>query len=266
LTSFGSVIFALSYTYTTIQAFRAMDTSLISSFSSSNNNNNNTSNGEKKQPIVTTKSSSFYEDLFSTMDEGGIGLLPEETNNTGAFLSPKLVQFRKVTFFVSLIGCLSCWLTGLMGYVSFRNETSDDILSNFSTGFSTIFKTMIVIHLILFIPGEFVIMRDSILSLSNKFMDHLNMKSHIVFTFILLSIPLLIVCTLFATGVGSGNLFGDIVELTGSIGFSINCFILPGLLYLELLPQNAPYSTHAKFIVFGGCFSILLVPIAFFAF
>lgn len=52
------------------------------------------------------------------------------------------------------VGGLLCYLTGLMGYLSFRDATASDILDNFSGSLASFFKAVVVTHLILYIPSE----------------------------------------------------------------------------------------------------------------
>ena len=50
-------------------------------------------------------------------------------------------------------GCM-CYAMGLAGYLSFRDAVDGDILENFSGAVASVFKAVVIIHLILYIPSE----------------------------------------------------------------------------------------------------------------
>jgi len=55
-----------------------------------------------------------------------------------------------------------CFMTGLVGYLSFLGDTETNIVSNFDGPVGAVFKVALVVHLILYIPGDFVVMRASL--------------------------------------------------------------------------------------------------------
>lgn len=54
-------------------------------------------------------------------------------------------------------------MIGLVGYLSFVHNTETNILQNFTGTVGGVFKIFLIIHLILFIPGDFVITRAAFL-------------------------------------------------------------------------------------------------------
>lgn len=47
-----------------------------------------------------------------------------------------------------------CYLTGLFGYLSFRDAVDGDILSNLPGFCGRVFKFFVACHLVCYIPGE----------------------------------------------------------------------------------------------------------------
>lgn len=47
-----------------------------------------------------------------------------------------------------------CYVTGMMGYVSFRGATEGDVLDNFSGTFAPFFKACLVLHVVMLIPTK----------------------------------------------------------------------------------------------------------------
>ena len=101
-------------------------------------------------------------------------------------------RFNQVTLATTVTGCIMCFITGnkyciivlyldtqviliyyhiiifiiiigLVGYLCFVHNTETNILQNFTGTVGSVFKIFLIIHLILFIPGDFVIMRSAFL-------------------------------------------------------------------------------------------------------
>ena len=65
----------------------------------------------------------------------------------------------KITGIAIFLGASMCASMGISGYLSFRQDTEGEILNNFVEPGYDFFKVMIVTHLVLYIPVNFVIMR-----------------------------------------------------------------------------------------------------------
>eukprot|EP00638_Chattonella_subsalsa_P004970 CAMPEP_0117756670 /NCGR_PEP_ID=MMETSP0947-20121206/14229_1 /TAXON_ID=44440 /ORGANISM="Chattonella subsalsa, Strain CCMP2191" /LENGTH=427 /DNA_ID=CAMNT_0005576327 /DNA_START=79 /DNA_END=1359 /DNA_ORIENTATION=- len=138
-----------------------------------------------------------------------------------------------------IIGALMCIATGLMGYLSFRDSTSGDILDNFtSTGYEAV-KALVIIHLLLYIPLDFVVMRHSFCKIIQKDLETMHVVPYILLTVVLLAITCFCVVLLFACGVAEGDAFGYILDFTGGITSPALSFIFPGALYIKLMPRDA---------------------------
>ena len=47
-----------------------------------------------------------------------------------------------------------CYCTGISGYLAFRSAAEGNILDNFPGPVAACFKVLVVLHLILYIPGD----------------------------------------------------------------------------------------------------------------
>jgi sodium-coupled neutral amino acid transporter 11 len=116
-------------------------------------------------------------------------------------------------------GTLMCLVMGIAGYLSFGNTTEGMILDNFPQSGYDFFKIMVVTHLILYIPVNFVIMRYSLVKMfTGKRSELLPFGQHTILTIILLVIVTAIVLALLAAGLASGEAFALILNITGGIG------------------------------------------------
>jgi len=75
-----------------------------------------------------------------------------------------------------------------MGYLTFRDDTQVDILENFTGNVGAVFKLAVVIHLTLYIPGIFIIMRASLMNLFKINVEELETGYFISGTLLLLGI------------------------------------------------------------------------------
>jgi sodium-coupled neutral amino acid transporter 11 len=71
-------------------------------------------------------------------------------------------QFPRITLLATFLGAALCYITGLVGYLCFRDDTESDILDNFTDTWANVTKFLVIIHLIFYIPGDFIVMRSSI--------------------------------------------------------------------------------------------------------
>lgn len=149
------------------------------------------------------------------------------SSNFQAFISTEessqtFPVWRSVTRNAVISGACMCMVMGLVGYVSFGSDTQGEILDNFpQTGFD-IFKVMVIMHLILYIPSNFVIMRYSVVKLcSGKRSEHLPTRTHSVVTIVLLAVTVLTVIALLQLNLSSGLAFSLILNITGGVGGNI---------------------------------------------
>ena len=120
---------------------------------------------------------------------------------------------------------------------------------------------MVVIHLIAYIPIDFVVMRYSVVKIAlGVKAENLATLYHVSLTIALLIAALVVVEALLATGYSSGEAFSLILDFSGGIAGCFIAFLMPGMVYLKLMPSDAKYHTAAKcIIVFGVCITVSVV-------
>jgi sodium-coupled neutral amino acid transporter 11 len=122
-------------------------------------------------------------------------------------------------------GAFICASMGIVGYISFEDNTEGNILDNFPQHGYDIFKILMVVHLILYIPVNFIIMRYSLVKIcSGMKSEDLRATSHIMITLGLDVLATGIVITLMAIGYTSGAALSLILNLSGGIGGKVFYF------------------------------------------
>ena len=149
---------------------------------------------------------------------------------------------------------------GVTGYLSFRDLTESNILLNFSGDFGACFKLIVTIHLLLYLPGDYIVMRFSFFRLMGLIPDEISDDLHIAGTFITLFVIMLLVCALQVYA--SANSLAYSLDLTGGIANSLTFFFFPGLISLCSHSFNEHPRTFAKSIIltiFGAALPVLVV-------
>ena len=120
---------------------------------------------------------------------------------------------------------------------------------------------MVIVHLICYIPVDFVVMRYSVVKLAiGEEAESLATVYHVTLTLFMLMITLAIVLSLLATGMASGEVFSLILNLTGGVAGAVSSFILPAAIYLKVMPTGSQYYTIAKvLLLFGFALPILVL-------
>eukprot|EP00597_Dinobryon_sp_UTEXLB2267_P006404 CAMPEP_0170081818 /NCGR_PEP_ID=MMETSP0019_2-20121128/17587_1 /TAXON_ID=98059 /ORGANISM="Dinobryon sp., Strain UTEXLB2267" /LENGTH=453 /DNA_ID=CAMNT_0010296431 /DNA_START=97 /DNA_END=1459 /DNA_ORIENTATION=- len=179
--------------------------------------------------------------------------------------SRNLDAWRGITGRAVLTGTVMCSVMGLVGYLSFGDDTSGMILDNFPQHAFDFFKVMVVTHLILYIPVNFVIMRYSLVRIcTGRKSEHLDFFTHTVLTAAMLVGITALVLMLLGLGLASGEAFSLILNITGGIGGSLATLIIPAVLYLKVLGRESPWFYSAVGLaVFGTfiMFAVLIVTI-----
>jgi sodium-coupled neutral amino acid transporter 11 len=133
--------------------------------------------------------------------------------------SRNMPTWRIVTGTAVLAGAIMCASMGLVGYLSFGSDTEGEILDNFAQHGYDVFKVMVVVHLILYIPVNFVIMRYSVVKvIFNQRSEQLPQATHALVTVLLLGGSTAIVLLLLGLGLESGDAFSLLLNITGGVG------------------------------------------------
>ena len=209
--------------------------------------------GTNKGPISLLRGEGFLESLGSIV----FALNCVQANFHG-FTSTEeehrtLPSWEKITGRAIAIGTIMCMAMGLAGYLSFKDQTEGDILSNFDAPGFAFFKLVVVIHLICYIPVDFVVMRYSVVKFAiGVKAENLATRYHVGITLLLLLISHVTVLSLLATGMASGDVFSLILNLTGGVAGTNISFVLPAGIYLTVMPADSQYYTHAKAVLLWG--------------
>eukprot|EP01036_Dinobryon_divergens_P028613 gene28613-37589_t len=178
--------------------------------------------------------------------------------NFQAFISTEhksrnLDSWKYITGSAVLAGTLMCMVMGLVGYLSFGSDTQGMILDNFPNPGYDFFRIMVVTHLILYIPVNFVIMRYSLVRMfANMKSENLNFFTHTVLTAVMLVGITALVLLLLGLGLASGDAFSLILNITGGVGGSLATLILPAAIYLKVMETDSPlYKPAIGLLVFG---------------
>ncbi len=124
-----------------------------------------------------------------------------------------------VTGLAVALGSIMCVIMGVAGYLSFSSDTEGMILDNFPQHGFDFFKVMVVTHLILYIPVNFVIMRYSLVKITTgQRSELLPTTTHTALTTFLLVFTTGVVLLLLSQGLASGVAFSLILNITGGIG------------------------------------------------
>jgi len=180
-------------------------------------------------------------------------------------------DWMQVTSLAVVIGGSMCLVTGIAGYTSFRESTAGDILDNFDGPYFYFFKILLVMHLILYIPLDFVVLRHSFCKLFNMDAVEMSTLPYTALTVVLLAFTVYATLLSYYMGLSEGDAFGYILDITGGVCGSLLGFVLPGAIYLklnskakdEVPPSN--YSWLAKGLLAWGIFVMIMVPIANFS-
>ena len=110
------------------------------------------------------------------------------------------------------------------------DATSDNIIYDFKSeefwSLATIFKLLIVVHMCVYMPIDFSLMKESMLKLYYEEESEISEWFNIISSIVTLMTALAIAVVLLET---TEKAFGLVMSLTGGICGSIIVFILPGL-------------------------------------
>jgi sodium-coupled neutral amino acid transporter 11 len=122
-----------------------------------------------------------------------------------------------------------CSLLGIAGYLCFGDATEAEILDNFpsTSGLANGMKVMVTVHLLLYIPIDFVIMRHSMTLLFDTEVLELSTVKYV-------GLNVGLVCACLAITLSTKE-FGVILDLTGGVTGSFLYFMLPALLERKVL-------------------------------
>ena len=166
------------------------------------------------------------------------------TFHTFRFMKTKTVdEWRVVCRWTVFCGWALCVAMGTAGYCAFGQDTDGIILANFTQGHvGDAFQMLFILHLVLYIPLDFLVARHSLLRICGVEGGALaGNAQHALFTLALLAFFSFVVFLLDAAGLGSGDAFSTILNFTGGLGGSVISFVLPAAMFLR---QRYQHSTN----------------------
>jgi len=168
-------------------------------------------------------------------------------------------KIEELTLFTTITGSIMCFITGFIGYLSFVNNTKTNILSNFSGSVGAVFKLFLILHLILFIPGDFVITRAAFLRLFKLEVKDLSDITYITLTLLIIYTITFNAIMLQVFASNNDNL-GSVINLTGGTAGSMLSFIIPGLCCIKLFSKDTfLYYKNFALVLFGVIIFILVI-------
>lgn len=146
-------------------------------------------------------------------------------------------RFALVTKSTMVAGLVMCLSTGLVGYLCFKDDVEQNILENFEGIAGKIFKIALAVHLILFIPGDFVIFRMSLYKLL-ELGDATTVSNFVFISSTIGSFSVIVFCAILLQVYYNGNALNLVIDVTGGFAGSIIYFIIPGYLGMKVFKDD----------------------------
>ena len=191
------------------------------------------------------------------------------TGNFQAFVSTDTSarnskDWNVVTGAAILIGSAMCVTMGTAGYLYFRDNTDGVIIDNFTAPGYDVFKIMIAVHLIFYVPAAFVIMRYSVVKLFlDQISEQLPIPMHLGISLSMMAVITAVVLVLQSTGLSSGEAFSLVLDLTGGLAGSTTSFIIPAAVFMKIVPDDGSWRHFEAKVVFGLGFVIMFTVCIF---
>jgi amino acid permease len=166
--------------------------------------------------------------------------------------------FSSIAVWTTSLGVAMCFVLGIVGYLCFRDDVDADILENFAGGAGTFFKIAVILHLILYIPGDYVIMRYSLFKLFGADVVTAENGTYFIATAASLGLATILACLIQLYASTSQSL-SIILDVTGGFAGSCVSFILPALMSIKLLSYERDTFMRALVLAIFGCMIPVLV-------
>jgi amino acid permease len=229
-----------------------------------------------------------------------LGFAPAVLHTYGSANSDCKFHFQTIALITIIIGATICYVTGLVGYMTFKSSTDSDILENFTGHVAFLCKTGVLLHFNFLIPGYFVVMRASMyhlqqliwsmplwwISTNRSSIDKLQQMMHqqrqsysyfeledvseqSSFRFFSITTFLLFAITTLACLVeiffGHKNaVLNLIVDITGGVAGSFIFFIFPSLCGIQELRTNSYFYRQSWCILIVGIVVAIVVTVGTF--
>jgi len=146
------------------------------------------------------------------------------------------------------------------GYMAFGENVSSNVMLSLGDGpMSCIGYTLVVIHLLMYIPNDFIIMRFYGFRLFDMNVLQTPVLQYVIATIVLFAIPVVAMAMIPVADVSGA--FGLVLDLTGDFPIGFQCFLIPGLVYLTLFPEWRPMQLIALISAIAGGICMFFCPV-----
>ena len=146
--------------------------------------------------------------------------------------APAKLNFNSLVLYAQLLVGVLLFIEGLIGYLSFRSSTDVNILDNFSGISGTVFKCIVFVHLVSYMPGWIVIMRNAFCEVLHV-ADVQESYTGLLLVTVSTVIGLGFVSALLSEYYGSSTALSAVINITGGVSTSFLSFLFPALLGLN---------------------------------
>ncbi len=187
---------------------------------------------------------------------------------TGAFQSyvalkdKSVAKFSAITRNTTLLGTAMCFVTGLMGYLSFGSATKSNVLENFDSAVGAAFKLVVALHLILYIPGDFVILREALWKIYDVNVHQQSDTQFVVLT-LLLILSITAIAVLLQLYASNSDALAIVIDVTGGMAGSVLYFTIPAVIGLKLFPEDRALYWRCWALLVFGAYIIITVAISY---
>ena len=150
---------------------------------------------------------------------------------------PKFISHTLVL--ANIIGFSLLCVMSVFGYSAFGQACDADILSNFDVSEPAVQAAylLVVLHLMFYIPNDFVIMRLFALESFGYEVLDMSSRTFICVTVVLFAIPCVLMASVPPSDVS--GVFSYTIDLTGDLPTGFACFAMPAAIYLKVFTEKA---------------------------
>lgn len=153
------------------------------------------------------------------------------------------LELAKVSLIATIAGTLVLALVGLLGYASFRDAAKVNIVDCFPGSLGVSFRIIATLHLLLFIPAEFVIMRASFSNYFTVDVESQEDVSYILYTVV--SVAVVTTVTLLLNDYAPSSALAALLNLCGGVACSVYAFVVPGMLGKAVFAAKSDFKPNA---------------------
>lgn len=158
---------------------------------------------------------------------------------------------KHVTMATIILGGAMLFTVGLAGYIAFGNNAMSNVIDNLghrATG--DVMKVLFTLHLALYIPAEFAIMRSSFTSILGIDVEQEENVEYLICT--VGSMLVVVIVTILLNIYAPVDVYQSLVNLIGGLCGVVQTCVSPGLIALTLLRDQRHYTIGGVLLVLSG--------------